>query len=139
MLEISSEILAQKGIRPSYQRLKILEYLRLHTGHPTVEEIFNYLSPDIPSLSKATVYNTLHTFSETGVVRTVHIDGDEMRYDIILSNHGHFKCDVCGRITNFAIDIDRVPTGDLARFKIKDKNVYFNGICPDCQNQPQER
>lgn len=134
-IEFLTDELLKKGIRPSYQRIRVLEYLHEKKGHPTVDEIFLFLSSEIPSLSKATIYNTLHTFVEVGLARTIGIDGDEMRYDITLTNHGHFKCDVCGTITNFAIDIDRYPAHELDQFEIKDKNVYFNGICPNCLGQ----
>lgn len=131
-IESLAEQLLEKGIRPSYQRLKVYEYLRLKKGHPTADEIFNQLSRETPPLSKATVYNTLHTFVEAGLARIISIDGDEIRYDMVLSNHGHFKCDLCGEITNFAIAIDETPTGGLERFEVRNKNVYFNGVCPKC-------
>lgn len=105
-IEFLTNELQKKGIRPSYQRIKVLECLYRKDTHPTVDEIFRMLSPEIPSLSKATIYNTLHTFVEAGLVRVVSIDGTELRYDITLSNHGHFKCEMCGTIYNFQIDMD---------------------------------
>lgn len=131
-----TETLKQKRIRPSYQRLKVLEYLHEIQGHPTVEEIFGALTPEIPTLSKATIYNTLHTFVDAGLVRVISIDDAEMRYDIILSNHGHFKCDACGSIFNFAIDIDHFPIDGLKQFQIHEKNVFFKGLCPNCAVKP---
>lgn len=132
--------LSQKGIRPSYQRVRVLEYLyRKEGGHPTVEEIFNYLVNEIPALSKTTVYNTLHTLTEVGLVRIINIDHDEARYDITLHNHGHFQCVACGSITNFPIDIDRIRIDELSHFEIQEKNVYFGGLCPNCLNSPSEK
>jgi Fur family peroxide stress response transcriptional regulator len=130
-----NKLLQDKGIRSSYQRLRILGYLHQEHGHPTVDEVYQSLSSEIPSLSKATVYNTLHTLVEAGLVRTIGIDGDEIRYDVVLSSHGHFKCDTCGEITNFAIDIDQFPANELEKFEIKTRNVYFYGTCPICINR----
>jgi Fur family peroxide stress response transcriptional regulator len=127
--------LTDKGIRPSYQRIKVLEYLCRKGGHPTVDEIFRALSSDIPSLSKVTIYNTLHTFVKVGLVRVVDIDDAEMRYDITLSDHGHFLCLACGTIFNFEVDIDLIPIEGLNQFKISDKNIYFKGLCPDCKGE----
>jgi Fe2+ or Zn2+ uptake regulation protein len=127
--------LKRKGIRASYQRLKVLEYMNRTGGHPTVEEIFCTLSPVIPSLSKVTIYNTLHTFVEAGLVRVVEIDDAQMRYDITLEDHGHFLCAACGTIYNFPVSIDPVFFERLKQFKITHKNVYFKGICPDCSEQ----
>lgn len=124
--------LQKKDIRPSYQRIKVLEYMHQKGGHPTVDEIYHVLSPEIPSLSKTTIYNTLHTFVEAGLIRAVNIDGAEQRYDLMLFTHGHFKCDSCGTITNFSIDIDCIAPEELNEFDIRERNVYFRGLCPNC-------
>lgn len=113
-------------------RFKVLEYMQEHPGHPTIEDIYTYLAPQIPSLSRATVYNTLDCFQQVGIVREISMDGLEKRYDIILENHGHFRCTRCGTITNFKINIDAFKTDELSRFMITEKNVYFSGVCPDC-------
>jgi len=138
-MEVSTEILKdalqKKGIRPSFYRIKVLEYLHQVQGHPTVDEIFSSLSPEIPTLSKATIYNTLNSFLEVGLVRVISIDGIEKRYDITLHNHGHFRCRHCGKIFNFRIEIDNYLSDDLAQFEIHEKNVYFSGLCPNCLNQ----
>ena len=117
----------------------MLEYLYRKGGHPTVDEIFRVLSPEIPSLSKVTVYNTLHTFVDAGLVRVVDIDDLENRYDITLFNHGHFLCEVCGTIFNFDVDVDQIPVQGLGKFEIKEKNVYFKGFCPNCKNQSSRK
>ena len=138
-MDISLDFLTQqlkgKGIRPSYQRIKVLEYLYQKEGHPTVDEIFHALSAVIPSLSKSTIYNTLYTLVEAGLVRDVDIDRIENRYDIVLSSHGHFQCNICGKIYNFKVIIDQVPVDGLEEFEITQKNVYFKGLCPACNKQ----
>jgi Fe2+ or Zn2+ uptake regulation protein len=138
-MEVSIESLTRqlkdKGIRPSYQRIKVLEYMHRKGGHPTVDGIFRALASDIPSLSKVTIYNTLRIFVEAGLLRVVDIDETEKSYDITLSNHGHFQCEACGTIYNFEVNIDQVPVEGLGRFEITQKNVYFKGYCPNCLNQ----
>jgi Fur family transcriptional regulator, peroxide stress response regulator len=131
------EQLKNKGIRPSYQRLKVLEFLHLKGGHPTVDEIFRALSADNPSLSKVTIYNTLHILGEAGLLQVVEIDDTEKRYDITLTNHGHFQCDSCKTIFNFEINIDQVPIAGLNQFEITQKSIYFKGLCPNCRKQPK--
>lgn len=132
--EFITEQLKSKEIRPSYQRIKVLEYLYQKEGHPTVEGIYRSLTVDIPSLSKVTIYNTLHTLIEAGLVRVVDIDETEKHYDITLTNHGHFRCDSCGTIYNFSVNIDQAPFEGLEQFQIREKNVYFRGLCPNCFN-----
>jgi Fe2+ or Zn2+ uptake regulation protein len=134
-VERLKDTLLAKGLRASYQRIKVLEYLHNYEGHPTADEIYRFLSPEIPSLSKTTIYNILHSFTEAGILRIINIDDNEVRYDIMLSNHGHFKCESCGSIINFSIDIDKIPIVGLNRFAIKERNVFFKGLCPNCINK----
>jgi Fur family peroxide stress response transcriptional regulator len=132
------EILQKNNIKPSYARIRIFEYLTVKNSHPTVDEIYNALAKDIPTLSKTTVYNTLDLFIEKGLARIINIEENETRYDAIMSNHGHFKCESCGKIYDFNVDIDSLKSADLNNFKINDKNVYFKGICPRCLSSINE-
>lgn len=110
--------LTHKGIRPSYHRLKVLASLCECDTHPTVETIFADISPEIPSLSKATVYNALHTIFEAGLVREIDIDIDAQHYDIILEDHGHFKCQSCKNIFNFDVHFDQLVVDGLQAFLV---------------------
>jgi len=132
---IKSE-LESRGIRPSFQRLKVLEYLHQHKNtHPTAEEIFAALSPEIPTLSRATVYNTLHSFIEHGLIDCMSLDGIETRYDMKIDPHGHFKCEICGVIRNFPIRMEDMRIKELEHYQINHRKIIFTGICPDCTNQ----
>lgn len=124
--------LRKRKIHPSYQRIKVLEYLNKNQCHPTVDQIFKDLQREIPTLSKTTIYNTLNLFLETGLIRAVNIEDHETRYDIITENHGHFKCESCGKIFNFWIDFHSLKAEELTGYKVIDRNVYFKGICPGC-------
>jgi len=131
---LSSELM-DSGIRPSQQRIKILEYLKANHCHPTVDQIYTALQPEIPTLSRTTVYNTLNEFIKKGLVRAISIEENETRYDIVVQDHGHFKCESCGVIYNFDVNTDQLAAGGLKDFRILDRNVYFKGICPACQQQ----
>lgn len=124
--------LKSKNIRLSHQRLKVLEYVTNHRTHPTVDQIFNDLQKEVPTLSKTTVYNTLSTLIEAGLVKLITIEDNETRYDIDTENHGHFKCESCGKIFDFDININSLETEELNNFKIINRDVYFKGTCPNC-------
>ena len=128
------EMMLEKNLRPSYHRIKVLEYLINNQTHPTVEQIYRTLHKEIPTLSKATIYNALNVFAEVRLIRIINIEDNEVRYDIITENHGHFKCEQCGVIHNFAVDVDSLDIQGLKGFKVEDKNVYFKGMCPECNN-----
>ncbi len=124
--------LKNRNINLSYQRLKILEYLNQNHCHPTVDQIYKGLHEIIPTLSKTTVYNTLKKLVEEDLVRVINIEDNETRYDINTENHGHFKCENCGIIFDFSINMDSLVCVELEDFRVFDKNVYFKGICPQC-------
>lgn len=130
--ETPSEILIKNKIKPSYQRIRIYEYLSLHFTHPTADMIFDDLKDEIPTLSKSTVYTTLKAFVSAKLIREITIEDNEVRYEFNLNDHGHFKCEECGTIYDFDIEVSNFKTAYLNDFKINDKNVYFKGICKKC-------
>ena len=95
--------LTSNNIKPSLQRIKIFEYLYENKDHPTVETIYSDLVGAIPTLSKTTVYNTLKLFIDNGITHTVTIEDNEVRYDAIMEEHAHFKCNDCGNVFDVEI------------------------------------
>lgn len=126
------EKLSKANIRPSHQRIVILDYLESNQCHPTVDHIFNDIKLKLPTLSKSTVYNILNLFVDSGILKTVVGEEHEARYDIVIKSHGHFKCNICNLLYNFDIDMERLPACGLEDFLVIDKNIYFKGICPKC-------
>jgi Fur family transcriptional regulator, peroxide stress response regulator len=123
--------LQQFDIKPSYQRIKILEFLNNHRIHPNVDQIYVALNPEIHTLSKTTVYNTLKLFVQKGLVQELTIDDNEVRYDIDTKEHGHFKCQECHNIYDFDLALYANIQG-LKDFQIDSVDVYTRGICKVC-------
>lgn len=132
--ESAIERLKSKGIRPSMQRIAIMDYLLKHRTHPTVEQIFADLLPSMPTLSRTTVYNTLKRLCDEGVVRTLDIDNQQSRYDGDISLHAHFRCSVCGRIDDVKIDNDQMFEMYCPKnAQIDDIQLYYRGVCDCCK------
>ena len=129
--ELSNE-LKKNNIRLTHQRLKVLEYLSNSKSHPTVEQIYNALKKEVPSLSKTTIYNTLNYLAELNLIRVLAIDENEAHFDAATETHGHFKCKTCGKIYDFDINMNSCETEELENFEIHEKLVYFKGICSGC-------
>lgn len=125
-------LLLDVEIKPSYQRLKVMEFVSESNEHPTVEKIFSALKPEIPTLSKATVYNTLKLFEEKNLIRSVTIEDNEVRYDAVVEEHGHFKCDGCGVIIDFPVQQKEETSTALEGCAIRQKDVFYHGFCSDC-------
>ena len=122
-------LLEEKGIQPSIQRLKILEYLIKKKTHPTADMIYQKLSREIPTLSKTTVYNTLHNFQDKGIISGLTIDENEMRYDFYMQHHLHFKCGKCKSVYDIDAEVSSLERDYINGHKILDFQVYFKGIC----------
>lgn len=133
-LDSVGKYLMEHNIKPSYPRIKVMEYLLTRKNHPTVEQIYEGLVKEIPTLSKTTVYNTLSLFTDAKIARSVTIEDNEVRYDADISNHGHFKCDVCGNVFDFHVKIEDTKTEGLEHFDIRERNVYYKGTCSTCLN-----
>ena len=79
--------LTEHGVKPSVQRLAVMDYLMEHHTHPTVEEIYSALLPNMPTLSKTTVYNTLKLLTEQGAAIQLTIDERNVCFDADTSAH----------------------------------------------------
>lgn len=138
-IENIGEYLKKNGIKPSIQRIKIFEYLLGHHTHPTVDDIFQSLSAEIPTLSKTTVYNTLNIFVENHIVHEVIIEENEVRYDVETGTHGHFKCKVCGDIIDFDVDLSKLDLQKLGNVEIEETHFYLKGTCAKCLKEEAEK
>lgn len=130
-LQVLESNLRQHDIKPSHHRLQILQYLVEKRNHPNAEMIFQHLAPQIPTLSRTTVYNTLQLLVEKGAAMVITINENETRYDADISPHGHFKCLGCGQIFDFRVTSEIDITG-LEGFQVTDRQFYYFGYCPQC-------
>jgi Fur family transcriptional regulator, peroxide stress response regulator len=128
----AGSFLLEHGIRPSYQRLRIWGYLAATKEHPSVETIYRSLAPDIPTLSRTTVYNSLSLFIEKGIVQPILIEETETRYDADTSQHGHFRCRVCGRVYDFPLAAGGLAPRLPAGFKAELVQLCCQGVCASC-------
>lgn len=129
-----AEMMHSAGVRPTLQRIAIMSCVYHSTKHPSADDIYTELSPEYPSLSLTTVYNSLRALTAAGLLRTVDIDSGNMHYDMALQTpHSHFMCRVCGRIFDMEMPSD-VCGGATPGFVIDCVDVYYKGVCPQCAN-----
>jgi len=124
--------LAGKGVKPSYQRLKILEYLIEKHDHPSVDTIFQALCGEIPTLSKTTIYNTLSLFTDKGIVSSLTVVNNELRYDLMHEPHAHFQCTRCQQLIDIPLETDLFMTETIADHQVNEILITFKGLCKDC-------
>lgn len=127
------KILNEHEIAPSIQRIKILEYLYNYKTHPTADMIYRDLVKDIPTLSKTTVYNTLKTFTEKGILTALQMFDHEIRYDYDTDHHIHFKCDHCGKVYDLGNHFQNFKGNEIEGHSITEHHVNFRGTCKFCR------
>ena len=117
--------LVEKGIRPSLQRIAIMDWLIKHPTHPTIEDVYKGLAESIPTLSKTTVYNTLRMLSEHNAAQMITIDEHRVCYDGNIKSHVHFYCKNCGKVIDFFGE--PAPTVEPGR-KSKETSYWKNSF-----------
>ena len=122
------------ALRPSPQRMAGMQFLLGHPTHPTAETIYTALSPNYPTLSRTTVYQTLEKLYETGLAQKIVIEDGEMRFDADTSAHGHFKCITCGSVFDFFYPKNHPFPKMEGPFEIYEQHLYYKGVCPKCKS-----
>jgi Fur family peroxide stress response transcriptional regulator len=132
-------MLQAKGIKPTFQRVRILDALLRQRSHPTIKTLHDRLLRTVPTLSKTTLYTTLELFAARGLAARLTIDSGEIRYDGVAAPHHHFLCGRCGAILDLDIACPTGRRGAIQGHAIHEVHGYFKGVCKDCLIQyPKE-
>ena len=106
------EMLNAVGLRPTRQRLALARLLfDGRERHVTAEQLHAEASTQDTGVSLATVYNTLHQFTDAGLLREVVVDQGRSYFDTNTDDHHHFYHQDKGDL----VDIDAVTVGNLPK------------------------
>lgn len=137
------EILKQKGLKVTNQRVRVLEVLSNSPDkHLTAEEIYELIKVDYPEIGLATVYRTIQLLLELNLIDHINLDDGFVRYEIgnmdenpTKHHHHHLICLTCGKVFSFEDDLlDELEKRimDNVSFKVLDHEVKLYGKCKDC-------
>ena len=131
------DILTGHDIKPSPQRLAIMDYLMHSCTHPTIDEMHTSLVRQMPTLSKTTIYNTLRTFVEHGAAQMLTINEKTTCYDADTEPHAHFICERCNKVIDLYHGTEDIfpKCETMHGHLIKSMQVYYKGICKDCKTK----
>jgi len=130
----------ERGTPVTQQRLAVYRALLQSQEHPDADAIFRALRPSHPTLSLATVYNTVELLEAQGFVREVGAPGPSRRFDANRSPHHHLLCTRCGRLVDVELDAPAqfaLPEG--IDFRVTDYTIQFNGVCRECRSHADVR
>jgi Fur family iron response transcriptional regulator len=112
--EVAAERLRSAGLRPTRQRLDLAGLLfREGDRHLTAESLHDEAEKEGVKVSLATVYNTLHQFTQAGLLRQVVVDASRSYFDTNIGDHQHFYCEDESRLIDIpgdTIAVAGVPT-----------------------------
>ena len=134
--------LKRSGGRITTQRISICNWLIEHEAeHPTVHDIYQALSKVHPTMSLATVYNTVTALTDLDLLHEVGYASDgSTRYDVNLEPHINLVCLRCGKIVDYP-HIDMAAFQEAAQsasFEMHNLNLAIHGICQECQLDQQK-
>jgi Fur family iron response transcriptional regulator len=120
--------LAAYGIQPTPQRIAVAEYVLTTVNHPTADEVWMHVRERCPTLSRATVYNTLNLFAEKGLLRTQSLKEGVVVFDPHVAPHHHFIDEETGTVLDIPWDAVKV-TGEksLRGLEVREYQVVLRG------------
>lgn len=126
--------------RNSNQRNLILEIMTNNYSHPTADQIYEAAREKNPHISRGTVYRNLALLAEKGSVLKVNVPDGPDHYDSTLKQHYHFCCTSCYKMVDtpeqMVIELDGAVEQMTAKgFLIREHNLIFTGLCPECNKK----
>jgi Fur family peroxide stress response transcriptional regulator len=125
------------GRRLTPQRRLVYTTLAATAAHPDAEQLIAMVHERDPSVSVATVYNTLRLLVEAGRILELRGLGPKTRYDANTVGHDHFTCRVCGALEDIPPQLDglrRLRGRGLSRHRVEQVAVHARGVCSRCRS-----
>jgi len=117
------------------QREVVLQVIRDASGHLTANEVFADAKRLLPSISFATVYNSLRYLKDAGHIAEIQFGNGASRFDRMTHRHDHAICTKCGKLVDIEMEHPKELVKMAAKYsKFKPESLEFTlrGICPEC-------
>jgi len=125
----------QNGLKATHQRMEVFRELASTDEHPDADTVLRRVRSRVPSVSKDTVYRTLHALEKAGFLSTVAVPSGPARFDANAERHDHFVCTECGLVRDFVdprMDAYSAPARVRAWGRVYRARVEVRGVCAAC-------
>lgn len=137
--------LRKRGLRMTAQRIALVETFASDESHPTAQDLFERMHEVFPSMSFATVYNTLDALAQAGLSSTLKLGGAS-RFDPNTTAHHHAVCEACGAIVDVPAkglspeprDAERVLEA-APGFSVARVEKTYRGTCAACSRSRKKK
>ena len=126
---------AIKDLGLTKQREVVLQVITNAPEHLTANEVFVNAKELLPSISFATVYNSLRYLKDAGHIAEIRFGNGASRFDRMTHRHDHAICTACGRLVDIEMEhpaelVKRAA--DYSKFKPESLEFTLRGLCPEC-------
>lgn len=135
MMDDFSGACRKAGLKLTHQRYKIYMELLKSTDHPAAEALHKRLLLKIPTISLDTVYRTLATLEQHGLISRVQTVESHARFEVRLKHHHHLICSVCNDVMDFQwenFDSSSLPKNISDWGSVRNKHAVIYGVCNKC-------
>jgi Fe2+ or Zn2+ uptake regulation protein len=119
------------------QREAVLQVIRESELHLTASEVFEAARLVLPTISYATVYNSLHYLKDAGLIVEIHFGNGASRYDRMTSRHDHAICTKCGKLVDLDLEISdelMALAATRSNFEPQSIQLTLKGLCLNCRS-----
>ena len=129
--------LKRAGLKLTPQRIAIVREIADDFSHPTAQALYERLRPAFPTMSFATVYNTLDALAGCGLTGSLNLGGARaIRFDPNTDPHHHAVCDACGMVLDIdvdvAVDAPAPAFLSVSGFRVLREERIYRGLCDRC-------
>lgn len=124
-----------KNLGLTRQREVVLQVIREADQHLTANEVFDRAKRLLPTISFATVYNSLRFLKDAGHIAEISFGSGASRFDRRLSRHDHAICSKCGKLVDLELDFPNEllqTAAAVSKFTPESLEFTLRGLCPEC-------
>lgn len=117
------------------QRKVVLQVICDAKEHLTANEVFDQAKSLLPTISFATVYNSLRYLKDAGHIAEIQFGNGASRFDKMTSRHDHAICVKCGKLVDMELDLPAELVklaAEYSKFQPESLELTLRGLCPDC-------
>ena len=128
------KLLKKNKLKATIQRTSILKSID-YAGHINIDEIYEDIIEQHPTLSLATIYKNIILMQQNNVIVEVPMNGEKSKYELKKDDHIHLICQSCGEVKDQEINQAIQETLVIENFKLNNAQINLYGLCKKCQNK----
>ena len=133
-----TEYLRSQGKSVTPERLEILDEILELSAHFKIDDIILKVTNSETKISRATVYRSIKTIEEAGLIKYLRSINDEKIYEVVEEHHDHMICEICGNIIEFhnkKLESLQNSICEQQGFTANRHTMKIFGVCKSCSSE----